>query len=65
MQTLLTILLVLAAGATLFVLVKGVIGMAQQKDLSGRRSQDLMRKRVLFQAAAILVAVLLLLMAGR
>jgi hypothetical protein len=65
MQTLLTILLVLAAGATLFVLVKGVIGMVQQKDLSGRRSQDLMRKRVLFQAAAILVAVLLLLMAGR
>ena len=64
MQTLLIILLVLAAGATLFVLLKGVIGMAQQKDISGRRSQDLMRKRVLFQAAAILVAVLLLLMAG-
>jgi hypothetical protein len=65
MQTLLIILLVLAAGATLFVLVKGVIGMAQQKDLSGRRSQDLMRKRVLFQAVAILIAVLLLLLASR
>ena len=64
MQTLLIILLVLAAGATLFVLVKGVIGMAQQKDISGQRSQDLMRKRVLFQAVAILIAVLLLLLAS-
>ena len=64
MQTLLVILLVLAAGATLFVLIKGVIGMAQQKDLTGQRSQDLMRKRVMFQAVAILIAVVLLLMAG-
>ena len=64
MQTLLVILLVLAAGATLFVLIKGVIGMAQQKDLSGQRSQDLMRKRVMFQAVAILIAVLLLMVAG-
>jgi hypothetical protein len=65
MEVLLIILLVLAAGATLFVLVKGVIGMAQQKDLSGRRSQDLMRKRVLFQALAILIAVVLLLVASQ
>ncbi len=65
MQTLLTILLVLAAGATLFVLAKGVIGMAQQKDLTGQRSQDLMRKRVMFQALAVLIAVALLLLAGR
>ena len=64
MQPILIILLVLAAGATLFVLVKGVIGMAQQKDISGLRSQDLMRKRVLFQAVAILIAVLLLLLAS-
>ena len=64
MQTLLILLLVLAAGATLFVLVKGVIGMAQQKDLSGQRSQELMRKRVMFQAIAILVAVLLLMLAS-
>ncbi len=64
MQTLLIILLVAAAGATLFVLVKGVIGMAQQKDISGMRSQQLMRKRVMFQAIAILIAVLLLLMAS-
>lgn len=64
MQPILILLLVLAAGATVYVLAKGVIGMAQQKDLTGQRSQDLMRKRVLFQAVAILIAVLLLLMAG-
>lgn len=61
METLLVILIVAAAGATLYVLVKGVIGMAQQKDLSGARSQELMRKRVLYQALAILFAVILLL----
>ena len=65
MQPFLVILLILAVGATAFVLVKGVIGMAQQKDLTGRRSQELMRKRVLFQAIAILIVVLLLLMSGR
>lgn len=64
MQTLLVIFLVLAAGATLFVLIKGVIGMAQQKDITGQRSQELMRKRVMFQAVAILIAVLLLLLAS-
>lgn len=64
MQTLLIILIVLAAAATLFVLVKGVIGMAQGKDISGQRSQDLMRKRVMFQAAAIILVVLLLLLAS-
>ena len=62
MQPLVIALLVLAAGATLFVLVKGVIGMAQQKDITGRRSQELMRKRVLFQGIAVLLAVILLLM---
>ena len=64
MQTLLVILIVLAAGATLFVLVKGVIGMAQGKDVTGVRSQELMRKRVMFQAIAIVFVVLLLLMAS-
>jgi hypothetical protein len=64
MQTLLIILIALAAGATLFVLVKGVIGMAQGKDVTGVRSQDLMRKRVMFQALAIILVVLLLAMAS-
>jgi hypothetical protein len=64
MQTLLIILIVLAAGATLFVLAKGVIGMAQGKDITGARSQELMRKRVMFQAIAIILVVLLLLLAS-
>ena len=64
MQTLLIIFIVLAAGATLFVLVKGVIGMAQGRDVTGQRSQDLMRKRVMFQALAIILVVLLLMFAG-
>ncbi len=64
MQTVVIILLVLAAGATLYVLAKGVIGMAQGKDITGQRSQDLMRKRVLFQGIAIMLAILLLLLAS-
>lgn len=63
MEPVLIVLLALAAGATLYILVKGVIGMAQQKDITGRRSQDLMRKRVMFQAIAILIVVILLLVA--
>jgi hypothetical protein len=43
------------------VLVRGVIGMAQGKDVSGMRSQELMRKRVMFQAVAIILVVLLML----
>lgn len=65
MQPILIILVAVAALATLFVLVRGVIGMAQQKDISGQRSQELMRKRILFQAVAIIFAVLLLLTFNR
>jgi hypothetical protein len=64
MKWILIPLIVLAAGATLFVLVKGVIGMAQGKDLTGERSQALMQKRILFQAIAVGLAVLLLLVAS-
>ncbi len=62
MQTLLLILIVIAVGFTLYTLVRGVIGMAQGKDLTGQRSQELMRKRVLYQGVAIVLAILLLLM---
>jgi hypothetical protein len=62
MTILLALLLVALVGATAFVLVKGVVGMAQQKDITGQRSQQLMRQRVLLQAAAVAVAVLLLMM---
>jgi hypothetical protein len=61
MKWLLIPLLVLFAGATLYILVRGVVGMAQQKDMTGQRSQQLMQKRILFQALAIIVAILLLL----
>ena len=64
MTLLLAVALVLVMGAVLFVLAKGVIGMAQQKDITGQRSQELMRKRVLYQAVAIVIAILLLLIAG-
>lgn len=62
-STFLLILILLAAGATLYILVKGVIGMAQGKDITGQRSQDLMRKRVMFQAVAIILVILFLLVA--
>ena len=62
MQPILIILLIVAALATLFVLIKGVIGLAN--DQTPERSQQLMRKRILYQAVAILLAVLLLLTFG-
>jgi hypothetical protein len=64
MNTLLIILLLLAMGATAYVLVRGVIAMASGKDVSGERQQDYMRKRVLFQAVAIIIVILILAMAG-
>jgi hypothetical protein len=64
MSTFLAILIALAAGATLFILAKGVIGMAQGKDITGARSQELMRKRVMFQALAIVLVILFLLVAS-
>ena len=63
MQTFLMILIVLAALATLFVLVKGVVGMAQGKDITGVRSQGLMRQRVMLQAVAIIFVILFIMVA--
>ena len=60
MKVVLIILIVLGALATLFILIKGVVGMAQGKDITGQRSQELMQKRVMFQAITILLAVALL-----
>ena len=64
MQTILIIMVAAAALATLYILIRGVIGMAQGKDITGQRSQELMRKRVMFQAITIILAVLLLLVFG-
>ncbi len=58
------ILLVVAMGATAYVLVRGVIAMASGKDVTGQQQQDWMRKRVLFQAVAIVLVALILIVAG-
>lgn len=60
----LLILLVLAMAATAYVLVRGVMLMASGKDLTGEQSQQWMRRRVLFQAVAIVIVLLILIMAG-
>jgi hypothetical protein len=64
MKIILILLIILFAGMTLFVLVKGVIGMAQGTDITGQRSQALMQKRVKYQAITIIFAVILLLVAS-
>ena len=64
MNIVLTILLLAAMGATAYVLVRGVMAMASGKDISGERQQSYMRKRVLFQAVAIIIVMLILVVAG-
>jgi ABC-type nickel/cobalt efflux system permease component RcnA len=64
MRPILLVLLVLAMGATAYVLMRGVINMASGKDLTGEQSQQWMRRRVLFQAVAIIIVILLLAVAG-
>lgn len=64
MNALLIIALVVAMGATAYVLVRGVIAMANGKDVSGQVQQNYMQKRVLFQGIAIVIVVLILLAAG-
>ena len=65
MQLLLFIVLAAAAAATLYALVRGVVGMANGSErLNSVRSQSLMQKRVAYQALAIFVAVLIM-AAGR
>ena len=64
MNTLLIVLLLLAMAATAYVLVRGVMAMAAGKDLSGEQQQNYMRKRVLFQAVAIVLVILILIVAG-
>jgi ABC-type nickel/cobalt efflux system permease component RcnA len=60
----LLILLLLAMAATAYVLVRGVIGMASGKDLTGQESQKWMQRRVLFQGIAIVLVILILVVAG-
>jgi hypothetical protein len=64
MSTILLILLLVAMGAVLYVLVRGVIAMANGKDTTGEVQQKYMQKRVLFQAVAIVIVILILALAG-
>ena len=64
MNTALIILLVVAMAATAYVLVRGVIAMASGKDVTGQAQQDWMRKRVLFQAVAVVLVALILILAS-
>ena len=61
--TLLIVLLLVMAGVV-YVLVRGVIGMASGRDMTGEQSQMWMRRRVMLQAVAIVIIVLLLVIAG-
>lgn len=64
MNSLLFILLLIAMGAVAYVLVRGVIAMANGKDVTGKVQQGYMQKRVLFQAIAIVIVILILVLAG-
>ena len=64
MNTLLFILLLIAMAAVLYVLVRGVIAMANGKDVSGEVQQQYMRKRVMYQAVAIIIVILILALAS-
>jgi hypothetical protein len=58
-------LIVLAALATGYVLVRGIITMASGKDITGEQSNNYMWKRVYFQFITIALVVLLALVMGR
>ena len=64
MNTLLVIALVAAMAATVYVLVRGVIAMANGKDVTGEVQQNYMQKRVLFQGIAIVIVILILVLAS-
>lgn len=64
MNTLLYILLAIAMAAVLYVLVRGVIAMANGKDATGEVQQGYMQKRVLYQGIAIMIVVLILALAS-
>jgi hypothetical protein len=59
MQTMLIVLMVLAALATLGVLIRGIVIMASGKDVTGVQSNKMMSYRVAFQALAIIFVIIL------
>ena len=64
MRIVLLILLLLAMAGDVYVLVRGVMAMASGRDVTGEQSQKWMQRRVLFQAVAIILVVLILVVAG-
>ncbi len=60
-QTILIVLMIAAALATLAMLVAGIVTMARGKDVTGVQSNKLMSYRVAFQGLAIAVIVILFL----
>ncbi|NIJ17433.1 twin transmembrane helix small protein [Sphingobium vermicomposti] len=75
MNTILVIALILAMGATLFALVRGIIAFLQATkeqlnstdsgpSRSSLKQNKMMMNRILFQAAAVIVVAILLLMKG-
>lgn len=64
MNTLLFIALAAAMVGTAYVLVRGVIAMANGKDVTGETQQNYMQKRVLFQGVAIVIVIVILALAS-
>ena len=64
MRIVLLILLLLAMASVVYVLVRGVIAMASGEDMTGERSQMWMRRRVIFQAVAVVLVILILVVAS-
>lgn len=65
MNTLLIAMIVLGALATAYVLIRGIITMAQGKDISGVQSNKLMSARVALQALTIALVIVLFMLGGR
>jgi NADH:ubiquinone oxidoreductase subunit 6 (subunit J) len=64
MNALLIILLVIVMAGVVYVLARGVIGMASGKDMTGEQSQKWMRRRVLLQGLAIVILFLIFYLAS-
>lgn len=60
-QTILIVLMILAALATLTVLARGIIIMARGKDIGGVQSNRMMSYRVAFQGLAVAIIIVLFL----
>lgn len=74
MQTFLVLLLIAAMIATVVMLVRGIVAFLQNASTEARtgepsasalKSNQMMQKRIFFQAIAIVICVVLLMVAGR